>query len=118
MRLMHPEHGWHVASAADDIEGMRRAGWVDDDGKALAAKLAKKPLAHVVGPEREKADAEAWAAAEAAGAARLAEQEAAREQEAEAPAVDPRDAVRAELDALGIKWDARWGLKKLIAAKG
>lgn len=38
-RMMHPLHGWHVTSAADDIEAMRRAGWVDDDGRALAAKL-------------------------------------------------------------------------------
>lgn len=44
-RLMHPLHGWHVTSAGDDIEAMRRAGWVDDDGKALAAKLATLGLA-------------------------------------------------------------------------
>jgi hypothetical protein len=31
---------------------------------------------------------------------------------------DPIAAARAELDALGIKWDGRWNLKKLQAAKG
>lgn len=38
-RMMHPLHGWHVASSADDLPAMRRNGWVDDDGRALAAKL-------------------------------------------------------------------------------
>ncbi len=27
------------------------------------------------------------------------------------------ESTRAELDALGIKWDGRWGLEKLLAAK-
>ena len=40
MRLMHPLHGWHFASSADDVAAMRRAGWVDDDGKAIAEKLS------------------------------------------------------------------------------
>ena len=39
-RMQHPQHGFHVISAGDDVELMRRNGWVDDDGKALAAKLA------------------------------------------------------------------------------
>lgn len=39
-RMMHPQHGFHVVSAGDDVELMRRNGWTDDDGKALAAKLA------------------------------------------------------------------------------
>ena len=39
-RMMHPQHGFHVVSAGDDVELMRRNGWVDDDGRALAAKLA------------------------------------------------------------------------------
>lgn len=112
-RMMHPLHGWHVASAADDIAAMRKAGWVDDDGKALAAKLAPA----VVTPATE-------------GDAHIALLKAVLTKtfppgdrqdpapEAPKPEADPRDAARAELDALGIKWDARWGLKKLIAAKG
>jgi hypothetical protein len=40
IRLMHPVHGWHFASQADNIEAMRQAGWVEDDGRALAEKLA------------------------------------------------------------------------------
>ena len=40
IRLMHPVHGWHMASPADNIEAMRQAGWVEDDGRALAEKLA------------------------------------------------------------------------------
>jgi hypothetical protein len=49
-RMMHPKHGFHVVSYGDDVEAMRRAGWVDDDGKARASKLsAAVPLPQVTG---------------------------------------------------------------------
>ena len=50
MRLMHPLHGWHVASSADDVASMRKAGWIDDDGKAIAAKRAAMGLEPAVEP--------------------------------------------------------------------
>lgn len=56
MRLMHPQHGWHVVSAADDVAAMRRAGWVDDDGKALAAKLSALAPGPVVEPATKDGD--------------------------------------------------------------
>lgn len=121
-RLMHPLHGWHVTSAGDDIEAMRKAGWIDDDGKALASKLSALLPSPVETPveqaQREAAEAGSNVAqpteSEGDNRLRLIKETINKT----FPALDPRDAARAELDALGIKWDARWGLKKLIAAKG
>jgi hypothetical protein len=48
---MHPRHGFHVVSYGDDVAAMRRAGWVEDDGKALAEKLAPAPPAPAEAPQ-------------------------------------------------------------------
>lgn len=55
-RMMHPKHGFHVVSAGDDVELMRRNGWVDDDGRALAQKLAALGLAPAPAERREGDD--------------------------------------------------------------
>lgn len=55
-RMMHPKHGFHVVSAGDDVELMRRNGWVDDDGRALAQKLAALGLAPAAAERSESGD--------------------------------------------------------------
>lgn len=39
-RMMHPSHGYGFAGNTIEEKTMRGNGWVDDDGKALAAKVA------------------------------------------------------------------------------
>lgn len=39
-RLMHPEHGIQDVNDGHQEKAMRLNGWTDDDGKALADKLA------------------------------------------------------------------------------
>ncbi len=82
-RMQHPAHGFHIAYSQTEEAALRAAGWAEDDGKAMAAKLAPQPVA-ADGPSE----------------------------------ADPVAAARAELDALGIPYDGRWGLSRLIAAKG
>jgi hypothetical protein len=83
-RMQHPDHGFHISYNQAEEAAMRAAGWTDDDGKALAAKMAQQQPVVEDGPTE----------------------------------ADPVAVARAELDALGIPYDGRWGLSRLIAAKG
>jgi len=39
-RMQHPKHGFHYAQTPQEETRLRQAGWVEDDGSALARKLA------------------------------------------------------------------------------
>ena len=39
MKLMHPNHGYHIPINDAEEKAMRAVGWVDDDGKALVRKM-------------------------------------------------------------------------------
>jgi hypothetical protein len=89
-RLMHPKHGWHMANAQEE-HTMRKIGWVDDDGEAYRLKFNGAPPVGGCGSPPV-------VDATPVGAPPSTVEEA-----------------RKRLDDLGIAYDGRWGLQRLIA---